>query len=81
MALTQQQKAALAARMINHVAKMVEFRDELVTDPALADLTINEIAAQLTMWLKGLPGDSWDVRLPDPIIAKRTLGRTRVDGA
>lgn len=73
MALTKQQKAILAFEVINRIADMVEFRTEIVTDPVLADLTTDEIAAQLTMWLKGLPGDAWDTRLPDPGIARRIL--------
>ena len=63
MALTNRQKAALAGEVINRVADIVEFRSEIITDPELADVSPLEIAAQLSTWLKGLPGDSWDTRL------------------
>lgn len=63
MALTNRQKAALAGEVINRVADIVEFRSEIITDPELADVSLLEIAAQLSTWLKGLPGDSWDTRL------------------
>lgn len=73
MALTNQQKADLAEVVIRNVANLVEFRSDMINSPSLANLSTDEIAAQLTQWLKGLPGEAWDTRLPDPIIAKRVL--------
>lgn len=64
MALTNAQKRELAAALLNKAGDLVEFFDEQC--PGLAfEVDRADAAAQLAVWLKNLPGDAWDTRLPD----------------
>lgn len=64
MSLNNDQKRALAAVLLNKAGDIVEFFTELC--PELAEeIDAADAAAQLAVWLKNLPGDAWDVRLPD----------------
>lgn len=65
MALTNAQKAALALALMHKAGDMVEFFTDMC--PELAEeVDAADAAAQLTMWLKKLPGSAWDMRLPLP---------------
>lgn len=77
MALTNAQKSALATLLISQAGTMIEFATELIHDRdssgTLADVPTEVLAAQLTVWLKDLPGDAWSTFLPDRGMAKRIL--------
>ena len=65
--MTDDQKRRLANALISEAANMVDemyerngYLDDIKDiDPAAA-------ATQLAKWLQHLPGDSWDMRLPQP---------------
>ncbi len=61
------EKTALAMLLLRKAGDIAEFWGELVKDePALAEVSSEDAAEQLTVWLKRLPGDRWDLRLPQP---------------
>jgi hypothetical protein len=66
--LTREQKNALAAGVLSRAADIVEFFDEMVDDgslpEALAGADREAVAVQLATWLQRLPGEAWDMRLP-----------------
>lgn len=67
MALTNRQKSELAAALLMQAGNLVEFRDHYLDGDAYEGLrkaSSEDIAAQLSTWLKRLPGDYWDSRLP-----------------
>lgn len=64
MSLTNDQKRRLAAALLNKAGDLVEFFTDLCPDLA-EEIEAGDAAAQLAVWLKNLPGDAWDTRLPD----------------
>lgn len=66
--LTNEQKRKLAYVLISQAANIVEnlqcgntgYLQEIETLDPMA------VAAQLSKWLSGLPGNTWDDRLPQP---------------
>ena len=65
--LTRTQKRALAVRLLHQAGNLVEFWGEYVEDDEiLSEVNSTDAAAQLSRWLKHLPGEYWDLRLPDP---------------
>ena len=61
--LTAAQKADLAFAAMSQVANLVEFWSDLA--PAgLEDVPATEVAEQLAIWMRRLPGYAWDMRLP-----------------
>lgn len=62
--MTKAQKRILVDALLGAAGDMVENHPDNI--PELSDVPASEIAAQLAQWLKRLPGDSWDKRLPDP---------------
>jgi len=65
VALTNAQKRQLAINLLHKAGDLVEFFDEQCPDLA-AEVSKEDAAAQLTLWLKNLPGADWDMRLPYP---------------
>jgi hypothetical protein len=67
-ALTRAQKHAVAALIIRAAADTAgAFEEERASFPecdALADVSYEQITAQMGAWLKALPGPDWDGRLP-----------------
>lgn len=62
--MNNDQKRILAAALLNKAGDLVEFFAELC--PELAEeISADDAAAQLAVWLKNLPGSAWDTRLPD----------------
>lgn len=73
--MTPRQKRAAAALLIRAAADAVEILDEVRCGNrdayehqrgVIDELSLEEIRAQFAMWLRGLPGDCWDSRLPQP---------------
>lgn len=63
--MNRDQKRRLALALLNQAGDLVEFFTDKCPD--LADeITSAEAAEQLGRWLKHLPGDDWDTRLPEP---------------
>lgn len=63
-ALTQRQKRIIAGELIQCAGTLIEFWEERFdNDPPC---TADEAAHQVATWLKRLPGDAWDNRLPQP---------------
>lgn len=83
--MTKEQKRALAAVLIREAGNLVEFWEEKQAsgygDECLNGLSSNDIGLQLAIWLKDLPGDEWDTRLP--CVAKQVAltGKTVVYGS
>jgi hypothetical protein len=67
--MTNAQKAALAAEVIDRVSVIVEFWNEGLTDgqidESLAGVSAEEAARQIAIWMKSLPGNSWSTFLPN----------------
>lgn len=62
--MNNDQKRQLAAALLNKAGDLVEFFAELC--PELAEeVSADDAGAQLGVWLKNLPGDAWDNRLPE----------------
>ena len=62
--MNNDQKRLLAAALLNKAGDLVEFFAEQC--PELAEeVSTDDAAAQLAVWLKNLPGSAWDNRLPD----------------
>lgn len=64
--LTQKQKRALADLLLREAGAIVEFwseKTEFFDD--LHGVSPDDAAEVLAHWLKSLPGDSWDFRLPE----------------
>lgn len=68
--MNRQEKQALAQMLISHVADIVEGWDQRIDDNPNREILkgINHVEASQTIanWLQYLPGDYWDVRLPQP---------------
>lgn len=63
--LSREQKHALAALLLSKAGDIAQFWDEETADvPELAKGDRRAALAQLTAWLKYLPGGAWDKRLP-----------------
>lgn len=62
--LTNKQKAALATMLIQKAGSLIEFWGEYADDE-LQQVSAQQAAEQFAVWLKGLPGNSWDSRLPN----------------
>jgi hypothetical protein len=63
MALTATQKDDLVSALLAQAGNLLEFPD-LLPESLQGDL--DAVGAQLTTWLKRLPGTGWDARLPHP---------------
>jgi len=57
--LTNQEKRELAQKVTTAVAEMLGVEYE-------SDLEYHSAGIVVAQWLKKLPGDGWDVRLPQP---------------
>lgn len=67
MAMSNKAKQALANALLSQAGNLVEFKSEMLDDyEDLTDVTVDEIARQLGIWLQRLPGESWDSRLEFP---------------
>jgi len=64
--MTRDQKRQLAALVLCRAADIVEFWGEIAEDLDRAGVTPEDAAECIAGWLRHLPGDSWDRRLPDP---------------
>lgn len=69
MRLSNTQKGQLADELIKAAGDLLE-RWGLEGLPAdrhteLATLTVDDAATQLAIWLRKLPGNGWDSRLPE----------------
>ncbi len=65
--MNQAQKRALAMEVIHQVANLAEFWDEYADrNPDLEGIDRSEAAQTMANWLGRLPGDRWDLRLPQP---------------
>lgn len=62
--MTRRQKQEIAARLIYAAGNLVEFYGE-DHSPEIPGISAEEFASTLAAWLKTLPGDSWDKRLPE----------------
>jgi hypothetical protein len=63
MTLTRKQKTALAVEVMDRMATLAEFVDELPT-PVLQEADPQDVRDQLARWAKRLPTDGmWDWRL------------------
>lgn len=62
--LTRKQKEALAFKLLIHAGDIVEYWGTGTDE--MEGVTSEQVAAQLAVWLKGLPGTVWDNRLPQP---------------
>lgn len=61
--LTRDEKRRLAGDVIRAAAEMLERRPDVY---GLDEETSQAGREQVALWLSGLPGDEWDMRLPDP---------------
>jgi hypothetical protein len=67
--MTNDQQRRLANALISEAANMVEEmyeRSGYLDD--IKDIDPTAAAMQLANWLQHLPGDSWDIRLPQPAL-------------
>jgi len=73
--VTPQQQRAVAALLLHAAADAVEILDEVRSSSrdaydhqrgVIDEVSLEEIRAQFAMWLRGLPGNDWDSRLPMP---------------
>jgi len=68
--MTRHQKEALAYALLGQAGDLIEFWHDYLRSGKLPDnlagVDVEEAAEQLTQWLKRLPGDIWDNRLPLP---------------
>lgn len=68
--LTREQKRALARTVWSRCGDFAEFWGEMLeggTIPEeLHDADPQAVFEQLSRWLRRLPGDTYDLRLPDP---------------
>lgn len=67
--MNKQQKEALANALLREAGTLIEFWSDKTADSSdsetLATIDPDEAAHQLAVWLKRLPGDGWDLRLPE----------------
>lgn len=63
--MTRAQKQELAFLLLSQAGNLVEFWGEHGS-PIESELSADDVAEQLTVWLKTLPSDVWDSRLPLP---------------
>lgn len=67
--MNRAEKQALATLLIREAGNIVEFweekRDSAAGDEILQGVTTKQVARQLAVWLKDLPGTNWDARLAD----------------
>jgi hypothetical protein len=66
MKLTRKQKQDLAFALMSAAANLVETLGDKNGYNADLDIDPKAAAQQLANWLKNLPGNSWDTRLPQP---------------
>lgn len=60
-------REALATLLLLRAGDIVEFwSDHVREDEALQGLSAEEAGKMLSEWLRGLPGEGWDARLPEP---------------
>jgi hypothetical protein len=72
--MTPRQKHAAAVLLFRAAGDALDLLEEVRSELRegydyhrdLDGLSHDEIAAQLAMWLRGLPGTEWDSRLPTP---------------
>jgi len=80
--LTKAQQLALVDALLDQAGNLVEFLSEMAArgsvDAVLADADPNAVAAQLSVWLRRLPGDNWDSRLDGGIAATDYILPTRL---
>lgn len=66
--LSREQKRAVAMLVIRGAADAAaafeEQRESFPEEDVLADVSYEEITAQVARWLRVLPGSGWDSRLP-----------------
>lgn len=62
--LTLKQKQALAVKLITKAGDLVEYWGEGTGE--MEGVSAEQVGQQLSIWLKGLPGNHWDMRLPQP---------------
>lgn len=66
--MTHDQKRRLANALIPEAANMIEEMHDRAGHPDdVKHIEPSAAAKQLAEWLQHLPGDSWDMRLPEPI--------------
>ncbi|SKU62945.1 hypothetical protein [Mycobacteroides abscessus] len=63
--MTRNQRQALAFAVINRAADLSEFWTELIDDE-LEGVDREEAIQTIADWLGRLPGNRWDLRLPQP---------------
>jgi len=66
--MTNKQKEELAGALISRAGELIDdwAREVDTYHPELKGVSSAEAAEQLAKWLKHLPGNVWDVRLPEP---------------
>ena len=64
MKLTRKQKHHLAGALTTAAADMLARRYDETDDPEM----VRDAYETVGRWLARLPGDEWDVRLPDPTV-------------
>lgn len=64
--LSRNQKHVLARELIRNAADMIENWDNEAGELNDQGVTAQEAAEQFAVWLAHLPGDGWDMRLPQP---------------
>lgn len=64
--LTREQQACVARALVDAAGTIVEFCHERFEGTSVEDVPATLVAEQLARWLRRLPGDVWDTRLPDP---------------
>lgn len=65
--MNRAQKRALALRLLEQAGDLVEFFGEYLPELAEQGVTPEQVAEKLALWLRDLPGDVWDTRLPTPL--------------
>lgn len=80
--MTNEQKRALARILIQQAGNIVEMWEESkgqgYDEEVLRDVNSWDAGVQLAVWLKDLPGDDWDTRLPCVAKATPITGKTVV---
>jgi len=80
--LTNAQKRRLAGVLTSHaVQAAVDFSETYAAtidgEQDTADLLYRAAVESIALWLADLPGDEWDVRLPDPADVREARSRAR----